>query len=121
MTGSLLGGRTLSGITLCETGLPLNPTLSTDYLGLGGNTTDRPNIVGSLNYPGTVGQWFNTAAFAAPPLLAFGNAQEGAIRGPGRVNFNLQMYKTFRLPVERANLKFGAESTTPSITRSFMT
>jgi hypothetical protein len=109
VTGSLLGGWTLSGITLCETGLPLNPTLSTDYLGLGGNTTDRPNIVGSLNYPGTVGQWFNTAAFAAPPLLAFGDAQEGAIRGPGRVNFNLQMYKTFRLPVERANLKFGAE------------
>jgi len=109
VAGSLLGGWTLSGITLCETGLPLNPTMSTDYLGLGGNTTDRPNIVGSLNYPGTWSQWFNTSAFAAPSLLAFGDSQEGAIRGPGRVNFNLQMYKTFRLPVEKASLKFGAE------------
>ncbi len=109
MTGSLLGGWTLSGITLCETGLPLNVTLSTDNLGLGGNTTDRPNIVSNLTYPGTVSQWFNTAAFAQPALLAYGNAQEGAVRGPGRVNFNLQMYKNFRLPREGMGLKFGAE------------
>jgi len=109
LTGSLLGGWQLSGITLMETGLPLNPTLSYDNLGLGGNATDRPNIASTLNYPGSVGEWFNTAAFAAPASLAFGNAQEGAIRGPGRINFNLQMYKNFRLPREGASLRFGAE------------
>ena len=109
VAGSLLGGWTLSGITLCQTGLPLNVTLSSDNLGLGGNTTDRPNIVSSVNYPGTVSAWFNTAAFAAPASLAYGNSQEGAVRGPGRVNFNLQMYKNFRLPIEKSSLKFGAE------------
>ncbi len=109
LTGSLLGGWQLSGITLMETGLPLNPTLSYDNLGLGGNATDRPNIVSPVSYPSTVTQWFNTASFAAPPSLAFGSAQEGAIRGPGRINFNLQMYKNFRLPREGSNLKFGAE------------
>ena len=51
LTGSLLGGWQLSGITLLETGLPLNPTISSDNLGLGGNTTDRPNIIGELSYP----------------------------------------------------------------------
>ena len=108
MKRTMLGGWQLSGITLIETGLPLNPTMSTDYLGLGGNTTDRPNLVSNITYPGTVNQWFNTAAFAAPPLLAFGNAQEGAIRGPGRINFNLQMYKNFAIG-ERTSIKFGAE------------
>ncbi len=107
--GTLLGGWTLSGITLCETGLPLNVAISSDNLGLGGNTTDRPNIVSNLNYPGTVAEWFNTAAFAMPAAGTFGDAQEGAVRGPGRVNFNLQMYKNFRLPREGMGLKFGAE------------
>ncbi len=110
LAGSLLGGWEFSGITLAQTGLPLNPTLSYDNLGLGGNTTDRPNQVSALTYPSTVTQWFNTAAFAAPAQLAFGNAQEGAIRGPGRLNFNLSMFKNFLMPWrEGMNLRFGAE------------
>jgi hypothetical protein len=56
-----------------------------------------------------VTSWFNTGAFGMPAPLAFGDAQEGAIRGPGRINFNLQMYKTFNLPREGMGLKFGAE------------
>lgn len=61
-----------------------------------------------LTYPGTVNEFFNTAAFAAPASLAFGNSQEGAIRGPGRINFNVSLFKQFRFK-ERANLRFGAE------------
>jgi hypothetical protein len=109
LAGSLLGNWQLSGITLIQTGLPLNPTLSYDNLGLGGNTTNRPDILQKLTYPSTVSEWFNTADFVAPPTLTFGSAQEGAIRGPGRINFNLQMYKNFRLPREGMNIRFGAE------------
>ena len=108
LAGTLLGGWELAGITLIESGLALNPTLSYDNLGLGGNTTDRPNQVSAVTYPGTVGQFFNTSSFAAPASLAWGNSQEGAIRGPGRWNFNLSMFKIFRFR-ERANLRFGAE------------
>jgi hypothetical protein len=111
-TASVLGGWQLSGITLITTGFPLNPTLSTDNLGLGGGTTNRPNLVSSLNYPKTVGEWFNTNAFDAPLDLAWGNAQEGAIRGPGRVNFNLSMFKMFNIPwpgSEGSRVRFGAE------------
>ena len=108
LRSSLLGNWKISGITLMETGLPLNPTMSTDYLGLGGNATDRPNIDGAITYPGTVGSWFSTSSFSAPALLAFGNSQEGAIRGPGRINFNLSMYKDFNF-TERAHLRFGAD------------
>ena len=111
VAGSILGGWEFAGITLMETGLPLNPTLSYDNLGLGGNTTDRPNTAGSLTYPQTVTEWFNTSAFTAPAQLAFGDAQEGAIRGPGRINFNLSMYKSFRLWERNGggNLQFRAD------------
>jgi hypothetical protein len=109
LTGSLLGGWEFSGITLVESGLPLNPTLSYDNLGLGGNSTDRPNAAGALSYPQTRTEWFNPAGFSAPAQLAFGTAQEGAIRGPGRINFNLSMFKNFRLWNESSNLRFGAE------------
>ena len=112
LKGSLLGGWEFSGITLIQSGLPLNPTLSYDNLGLGGNATDRPNLGAALTYPQTVTQWFNTAAFSSPAPLAFGSAQEGAIRGPGRVNFNLSMFKMFTMPFpggEVSRLRFGAE------------
>jgi hypothetical protein len=109
LAGAILGGWEFAGITLLESGLPLNVTLGYDNLGLGGNTTDRPNIAGTLNYPGIRTEWFNPAAFAAPAQLAFGNAQEGAVRGPGRVNFNLNLYKDFRLWNESSKLRFGAE------------
>ena len=87
LKSSLLGNWKISGITLMETGLPLNPIMSTDYLGLGGNSTDRPNINGAITYPGTVSSWFSTSSFSPPALLSFGNSQEGAIRGPGRGKF----------------------------------
>src|ERR1035438_4615090 len=89
--------------------LPVNPSLSYDNLGLGGNAYDRPNTAGALSYPQTRTEWFNPAAFSAPAQLAFGNAQEGAIRGPGRINFNLNLYKDFRLWNESSKLRFGAE------------
>jgi Carboxypeptidase regulatory-like domain len=112
LKGSLFGGWELSGITMIQSGLPLNPTLSTDNLGLGGNTTDRPSTSSPLTYPETVTEWFNTADFSSPAPLAFGSAQEGAIRGPGRVNFNLSMFKMFSMPFPGSDagsrLRFGA-------------
>jgi hypothetical protein len=96
--GSLLGGWEFSGITLIQSGIPLTPSLSYDNLGLGGGASARPDVAGPLTYPQTVTQWFNTAAFGAPAPLSFGNAGEGVITGPGRVNFNMSLYKTFRMP-----------------------
>src|SRR6202011_5703025 len=87
-------------------------TLSADNLGLGGNATDRPNIVSAISYPKTASAWFNAAAFALPAPLAWGDAQEGAIRGPGRFNFNLSMYKDFQMPFpgnEGSRLRFAAD------------
>jgi hypothetical protein len=114
LAGSLLGGWEFSGITLIQTGNPANVNLGYDNLGLGGNVTDRANIVSSVSYPKTVDEWFNPAAFAKPAPLAFGSAPEGVITLPGRVNFNWSMFKSFRMPLanraEGARLEFRAEA-----------
>ena len=47
---------------------------------------ERPNVVGnpSLSSP-SIAEWFNTAAFAAPPTDVFGDAGRTFGRGPGAV------------------------------------
>jgi hypothetical protein len=102
---SLLGGWVFSGVTTFETGLPQNVTWNgADTLGLGGGTTNRPDLVGTLSYPKTQKEWFNTTAFT-PPVApwaggannGFGNAGRNAVRGPGLDNWNLSLFKSFAL------------------------
>ena len=63
----LLGGWTLSGVTVAQSGNPVNVTYSPDTLGLGGGTTNRPNFdPNSRKYPKKQLAWFNTGAYSAP-------------------------------------------------------
>jgi hypothetical protein len=102
---SLLGGWVFSGITTLETGLPQNVTWNgADTLGLGGGTTNRPDVTGTISGPKTQKAWFNPAAFAEPvPQWSgggnngFGNAGRNAVRGPGLANWNLSLFKSFAL------------------------
>lgn len=108
-TKALLGGWTLSGIVSAQTGNPLNVNASGDPLGLGGNTTDHANLVGPISYPKTFKQWFSTTSFAQPAALTWGNSPRNAVVGPGRDNWNLSLYKTFKF-TERAGLELRADS-----------
>jgi hypothetical protein len=102
---SLLGGWVFSGITTLETGLPQNVTWNgADTLGLGGGTTNRPDVAGTISGPKTQKAWFNAAAFAEPvPQWSgggnngFGNAGRNDVRGPGLANWNLSLFKSFAL------------------------
>jgi hypothetical protein len=53
-------------------------------------------------------RWFDTAAFTQPPNGRFGNAARNVLYGPGRVNFDLSLFKDFALN-ERARLQFRSE------------
>jgi hypothetical protein len=108
---SILGGWELSGIVVMETGLPLNVTLGGKQGSNGlANATNRPDFNGSVNYPKTVEQWFNTAGFSAPAIGAWGNMQRGIIRGPGRQNWNTSLFKSFVLNERGSRVEFRAES-----------
>jgi hypothetical protein len=101
----LLGGWQFAGVTQAQSGNPVNVTYSPDVLGLGGDTTNRPNFDSSARrYPKKQQAWFNTGAYTAPtapwnggPNQGFGTAGKDSIVGPGLFNWNLSLYKEFRI------------------------
>jgi len=107
---TVLGGWQLSGVVAVQTGLPFTPILSYDPTNTG--TTARPDVVaGAALYPANQGptDWFNSAAFVAPPSYTYGNAGRNIIRGPGLHNsdIGLQRAATIR---ERFTLLFSAQA-----------
>jgi hypothetical protein len=115
---NVAGGWQISGVTSAISGNPVNATYSPDTLGLGGSTTNRPNIVSSVGYPKTQKAWFNTSAFSAPvapwaggPNQGFGTAGKDAIVGPGLFNWNISLFKEFRITsAEGPRFQLRAES-----------
>jgi len=112
-----LGGWQFSGVTVWQSGTPqyIYYTGATDTVGLGGGTTNRPDLVAPVSYPKKRLAWFNTASFANPtppwnggPNEGFGNAGKDAIVGPGLVNFNWSLFKTFTFK-ESMNLELRFE------------
>jgi Carboxypeptidase regulatory-like domain len=108
-----LGGWALSGIITAETGAPLNITTS-------GNTAAsvltyaggvRPDVTGPITYPKTVNAWFNPASFTAPAPGTWGNLGFNAIRGPGRDNWNISLFKAFVISEQRnSRVEFRADA-----------
>jgi hypothetical protein len=106
-----IGGWGISGVTVFQTGLPQPITYNgTDTLGLGGGTTNRPNLPGgtaSITYPKTQKAWFNGATagiFTDPvapwfggPGQGWGNAGKDNVRQPGLNNTNLTLFKNIPL------------------------
>ncbi|HUZ93523.1 MAG TPA: TonB-dependent receptor [Edaphobacter sp.] len=117
---SLLGGWEFSGITIAQSGTPQSISYNgADTLGLGGNTNNRPNLVGKVTYPKKRTAWFNTSAFASPIAPwngggndGFGDARKDAVVLPGRLNFNLSLFKsvTFTPSGEGPSLQLRLET-----------
>ncbi|MCU1294114.1 MAG: hypothetical protein JWP08_2964, partial [Bryobacterales bacterium] len=96
------GGWEVSGIVTMQSGLPLNITLGGSQSSNGlANATNRPDVNGNVNYPQTVLQFFNTSAFSAPAPGAWGSLTKGMVRGPGRDNWNISLFKDFLLSESR--------------------
>ena len=113
-----LGGWEFSGVTTAESGLPIAVGYSPDVLGLGGGTTNRPNVTGRVPKPKIQPAWFAKSAFQAPVApwngganQGFGNAGKDAVVGPGLFNWNLALFKSFPLTShEGPEFQFRVES-----------
>ncbi len=103
--GEVFGNWQLAGTLTAQSGLALSPGMS---LPTSGEAT-RPNATGQTpSGPQTLSQWFNTAAFAAPPYGFFGNSGTGVIRGPGFWDWDSSVSRIF--PVwESFKLKLSGE------------
>jgi hypothetical protein len=133
LVGHVLGGWEVSGITTVQSGQSQTITQSLDPfactttatglcaagsapgtypggIGIGTLNTSvqvRPDVVGSPNGPGTLGQWFNTAAFA-PAVGHFGTSGVGVLLGPGQQNWDIAGIRNFKI-AERFSLQFRGE------------
>jgi len=113
-----IGGWQVAGVMTAQSGTPLNVTYNgPDTLGLGGNTTNRPNVVAPISYAKTQKSWFSTASFANPvaPWIdptstGFGDGRKDSVVGPGLFNWNISLYKDIPLTREGMHFQFRAES-----------
>ncbi len=100
-----LGGWSVSGIAIAQSGFALSPSLAAPNTGL----AKRPNQVGPIHIRSNRNQRFNPDAFQIPGYGFFGNASNGTIRGPKEVAFNFEVNKTFDM-TERFKFQFQAQA-----------
>ena len=120
LSGKLLGGWQISGVTQFQTGLPCSVAGPSDYAGVGLDSnfgcgqngqywvvSGTPKIIGTF---GANGQWFDTSVFTKPPAGTFNTQRvRDLIYQPGYQNWNLGLFKTFPI-TEKTGLQFRAEA-----------
>jgi Carboxypeptidase regulatory-like domain/TonB dependent receptor/TonB-dependent Receptor Plug Domain len=121
--GALVGGWSITGVTQFQTGTPFTIGNNTDYAGIGNGSFQPWTVNGSASLDSP--QFSNSAAdsnyyfktkdangnpiFTAPAAGTFSNQTKNLYNGPGFQNWNIAVFKTFRLG-ERQTLRFRAES-----------
>ncbi len=126
LTGKLLGGWQVSGVTQFQTGLPCGAAHASDYAGVGLDSNfgcgvngqywtvnGVPKIIGTF---GSSGQWFSTnnpdgsSIFVVPANGTFNHARvRDLIYQPGFQNWNLGLFKSFPIDEQRG-FQFRAEA-----------
>jgi len=114
---AIVGGWQVNGIVNFQSGQLYNVTALNTIPSVGSQGAERANLVGDPNN-GTcpngaaVGSrtcWFNTSAFGLPPKGTFGTFSRNVLRGDGRNNLDLSIFRNFPI-TERTRLEFRAEA-----------
>ncbi|MDX2181720.1 MAG: TonB-dependent receptor [Bryobacteraceae bacterium] len=114
-TNLLLGGWSFNVVSTIQTGYPLQIFQDQNNNASFGNARQRPNATGvSPETSGSFGQridnWINPAAFSGAGAASFGNVTRTiAMRGPGQVNWDASVFKTFAI-TERFKAQFRGEA-----------
>jgi hypothetical protein len=100
---TLAGGWQVSGIVTMESGLPINITNGNNQGGNFVGGANRPDKPSNVSYPHSVSQWFDPQGWSFPTLGDYGTLGHNALRGPGRDNWNLSLFKNFTLSESRGS------------------
>ncbi len=104
---SVVNGASSNGVSVLDNAGVANGTGAGSYPDVIGNAHNRAPY-GSVN-PESIGPaLFNSAAFAAPTGLTFGDAGRNFLNNPHRLNFDVALLKHFKI-TEGSNLEFRAE------------
>ncbi|HEY6338725.1 MAG TPA: TonB-dependent receptor [Candidatus Sulfotelmatobacter sp.] len=112
---AIFGDWQWTGDWTIASGLPFTPRLlgAISDVNAGTNGTLRPDLVlgqsVSLAHP-SIAEWFNTAAFVAPPAGQYGDARRNSVIGPGSKVFDMAFTKVIPLKESRM-LEFRAQAT----------
>jgi len=111
---AVLGDWQWSGDWTIASGLPFTPRVlgSADEIERGTNGTLRPDVVPGQSVSlsnRSIGEWFNTAAFALP-AGPYGDARRNSIIGPGTRVFDMAFTKVIPMKESRV-LEFRAQAT----------
>jgi hypothetical protein len=131
LSGKVLGGWQLSGITQWQTGTPSSVAVGTDYAGVGQDGSmsgggqfwimnSTPSVVGGFAPNGASDQqfWFTTKdssgnAIWTQPAKGTFNMQPAGFRNvihqPGFTNWNVGLFKNFQI-AEKSGVQFRAEA-----------
>jgi hypothetical protein len=116
---SIVSDWALSGIMAVVSGAPYTINMPGDWANVGeaannvlNQATVTPNLVGNPNLPRSrrgQAEWFNTAAFVAPPQGTFGNAGRDIVYTPGAFRYDSAVLRNFNL-FREWRLQFRAEA-----------
>jgi hypothetical protein len=118
---AVLGDWQFNGLFSAYQGRQYTLSASGAGLNMPGNAQTPDQVKATVDKLGMVGDdgtWFDTSAFARPTGARFGNVGRNTMRGPGVVNTDLSLFRTFKL-TERFQLQFRAESFNLSNTPHF--
>jgi len=114
----LLGGFTLSGSFVARSGTPVDITGTSAASTATQGSANRPDQTGPAAILGGLGPgqlYFDTSVFTNPAPFTFGNVGRNSLRGPGYINYNATLARTFSL-TERFRLQ--AQMTVFNVTNS---
>lgn len=109
VTGSLVSGWSINGITIFQSGQPLLINVANNQLNNNSGMNLANITCSSVSTPKTVQEWFNTGCFTAPPPYTFGNSADGHVFGPGIDNWDFSIAKDTPLGGENRRLRFEAD------------
>ena len=105
----LLGGWQTNGIATLQSGLPFTPQLQTSTTNCCASRPDRIANGTLSSGQRSITRWFDTTAFITPPPFTYGSAGRDILFGPGRVNFDMSLFKDFPIR-EQMRVQFRAEA-----------
>jgi carboxypeptidase family protein/TonB-dependent receptor-like protein len=117
----ILGDWQLNGVFAAYQGRPFSVAAAQGVLNAPGNSQTADLVKSTVEKLGGIGvghPFFDPSAFAAPVGVRFGTAGRNILRGPGTVDVDMALFRSFSIR-DRAKLEFRAEASNLTNTPHF--